>query len=147
MTNTQSFRYRTSRFERRFIQYRQNFGIMIIQRRFFSANFVMEVLTTEPYLSNPESNRLKFVCMFTELCLKSGCNSAGFGSLVPEKSDDHSLIIIHRKRTLNEFWRPEWKDDFLESDAAKSNLIYLTFRRLNTVEIYCHERQTLDLSA
>jgi hypothetical protein len=107
----------------------------------------MEVLRTEPYLSNPESNRSEFVGMFSELCLKSGWNLVGVGSLVPEKSHNYSLIIFHHKRTVNGFWLPEWKDTFFESDTVKSNLIDLVFRRLHTVEIYSHERQTPDLSA
>jgi hypothetical protein len=147
MTNTQSFSYRTSRFKRRFIQYRQNFGIKIIQRRSCSANFVMEVLTTESYLSNSESNCLESVGMFIKLCLKYGCNLVCVSSLVPEKSDDHFLIMLHHKRTLNGFWHPECKYNFLENDTVKSNLIYLAFRKIHTVEIYCHERQTLNLNA
>jgi hypothetical protein len=107
----------------------------------------MDVLTTEPCLSNLESNCSKFVGMFIKLCLKSGCNLVGVDSFVPEKSNDHFLIILYHKQILNEFEHPEWKDDFPESDTVKSNLIYLAFRRLHTVEIYCHERQTLDFSA
>jgi hypothetical protein len=68
-----------------------------------TANFVMEVLTTEPSLSNPESNRSEFVCLFIKLCRKSGCNLVGAGSPVPEKSDDHSLIILHDKLPLMDF--------------------------------------------
>jgi hypothetical protein len=105
------------------------------------------VLTIEPYLSNPESNNSKFVVMFTKFCLKYVWNLVGFDSFVLEKSDDHSLIMFHHKRTLNGFWRPGWKDNLLESDTVKPNLIYLTFRRLHTVVIYCHEGQTLYLSA
>jgi hypothetical protein len=63
----------------------------------------MEVCTTAPHLSNPESNSSDFIGSFTDLCLKSGGNFVSGYSLVPEKSDDHSLIILHDKRTLNEF--------------------------------------------
>jgi hypothetical protein len=72
----------------------------------------MEVLTTEPGLSNPESNCSKFGHMFTKMCLKSGWNLVGDDVLVPEKSNDHSLIMLHHKQTLNELERPEWKDNF-----------------------------------
>jgi hypothetical protein len=97
-------------------------------------------------LGNPESNRSKFVGMFIKLCLESGCNLVGVDSAVREKSNDHFLIILYHKQIFNEFSCPEWKK-FLESDTIKSNLIYLAFRRLHIVEIYCHERQTLYLSA
>jgi hypothetical protein len=36
---------------------------------------------------------------------------------------------------------------FSKSNTPKSNLIYRAFRKLDIVEIYCHERQTLHLSA
>jgi hypothetical protein len=143
MTNTQSFSYRTSLFEMRFIRYRQKFGIKIIQSRSSSANFVMEVLTTEPYLSNPESNYSKFVDMFIKLCLKSGCDLVGIDFFVLEKSDDHSLIILHHKWNLNGFWRPGWKDNFFRERHSQIQFDLLTFRRLCTVEIYYRERQTL----
>jgi hypothetical protein len=81
----------------------QNFCIEVIQRRFSSANFVMGILATEPYFSNPELNSSKFVSMFAKLCLKSGGNFVGANSIRPEKSNDHSLIILHHERTLNEF--------------------------------------------
>jgi hypothetical protein len=48
----------------------------------------------------------------------------GVDSPVPEKSNDYSLIILHHKKTIHEFSRREWKDNFLESDIIKSNLIY-----------------------
>jgi hypothetical protein len=85
--------------------------------------------------------------MLTKLCLKSGSNLVGVDSLVAEKSDDRSLVTLHHKRTVDGFWRPEWKDDFLESDGLTFHLIYLACQRLHTVEIYCRERQTPDLSA
>jgi hypothetical protein len=147
MINTQSFSYRKGRFERRCSQYRQNFGIKIIERRSSSANFVIEVLTTESDVSNPESNYSKFVAMFTKLCLKSGCNFVGVDSLFPDKSNNHSLIMFHDKQTLHGFLRPGWKDNFSESDTVKSNLIDLAFQKLRTVERYSRERQILDLSA
>jgi hypothetical protein len=147
MSNEQSLNYWTRWFKRIFVQYSQNFAIRCIQRRSSSANFVMEVLTTEIYLSNPESNCSKFVGIFTRPCLKYGWYLVGFDLFVPEKSHDHSLIIFHHKRTLNGFWHPGWKDHFLESDTVKSNLICLAFRKLHTVVIYCYEGQALHLSA
>jgi hypothetical protein len=74
--------------------------------------FVLEAFMTEPYLSNPESNCLVFVDMFTKLCLKSGCHLVGVDSAVPEKSNDHSLIILPRVQILHNFSRPEWKNSF-----------------------------------
>jgi hypothetical protein len=75
----------------------------IIERMPSSANFVTDVLTTESHLNNPESNSSKFVGMLSKLCLKSGGHFVGGDSLVREKSDDHSLIILHLKRTFNTF--------------------------------------------
>jgi hypothetical protein len=37
------------------------------------------------------------------VCLQSVCNVTSIGSLVPEEFDDHSLLILHPKRTFNEF--------------------------------------------
>jgi hypothetical protein len=74
-----------------------------MQRRSSRANFVMEILTAELYLSNPESNSSKFVGIFIRMFLKYGCNLARFDSFVPEKSDDHSLIMFDPKWTLNGF--------------------------------------------
>jgi hypothetical protein len=82
VTSMQSFSSWTSRFERRFIQYRPNFGIKIIERRSSTATFVMDISTRESYLSNPESNRSKFVDMFMKLCLKSGCDLVDVDSLM-----------------------------------------------------------------
>jgi hypothetical protein len=39
--------------------------------------------------------------MFTKMYLKSVCNVASIGSLVPEKFDHHSLIMVHPKSTFN----------------------------------------------
>jgi hypothetical protein len=41
--------------------------------------------------------------MLGKLCLQSGCSLAGIGSHIPEKFDGHSLVILHPKRTINEF--------------------------------------------
>jgi hypothetical protein len=77
--------------------------IKIIQRRSSGANFIMEVLTTEPYLYNPELNRSKFINMFTKQCLQSVCNVTSIGSLIQEKFDSHFLTILYPERTLNGF--------------------------------------------
>jgi hypothetical protein len=66
-----------------------------------SITFNMKVLTPESSLCNPELSRPKFINMFTKLCLKSVCNVESIGSLVPEKSDDHSLIMLYAERPLN----------------------------------------------
>jgi hypothetical protein len=50
--------------------------------------------------------------MFTKLGLKSGCNLVRVDSLVPEKSNDHPLIMLYNKQTLDEFSDPEWKNNF-----------------------------------
>jgi hypothetical protein len=39
--------------------------------------------------------------MFSKLGLQSGCNLARIGSIVPEKFDDRSLIMVDPKRTFN----------------------------------------------
>jgi hypothetical protein len=65
----------------------------IVQRRSFAANFILEVLATEPYLCNPELNRSKLINMLTKLCLQSVCNVASIGSLIEDKFDNHALII------------------------------------------------------
>jgi hypothetical protein len=53
--------------------------------------------------------------MFGKLFLQSGCNLAGIGSLVPEKFDDHSLVILYLKRTCNRFSGPDREDYFLQA--------------------------------
>jgi hypothetical protein len=54
-----------------------------------------------PYLYNPESDFSKLIEMFGKLFLESVCNLARIRSIVPEKFDDHCLIIFHPKRTVN----------------------------------------------
>jgi hypothetical protein len=76
------------------------------------------------------------------LCLQSGCNLAGIRSLVPGKFDDHSLIMVHLKRIFNGFSGPYREDHFLKSHTVKSDLIYLTFRRVHTLEICWLESRT-----
>jgi hypothetical protein len=63
----------------------------------------MQALTAAPYLCHPELDSSEFVDMFNKLDLQSDCNLAGIIALVPEKFDDHSLIILHPKRIVNEF--------------------------------------------
>jgi hypothetical protein len=55
-----------------------------------------------PYLCNPELDCLKLISMFSKLFLQSDCNLAGIDSLVPEKFDNHSLIIFDPKVTLTD---------------------------------------------
>jgi hypothetical protein len=81
----------------------QNFGIQIVQRRSSATNFIMQVLTAALYLCNPESYRSKLIGMFAELFLESSYNLANIGSLVPEKFDDDSLIILYPRRWINGF--------------------------------------------
>jgi hypothetical protein len=66
-------------------------------------NFVVQVLTAASYLCNPESDCSKLIGMFDKLCLYSVYNLASIRSLIPEKFDNHSLIILHQKRTVNGF--------------------------------------------
>jgi hypothetical protein len=78
---------------RRFVQYSQNFSIKTIQRMSSGVNFIMEVLTTEPYLCNPESNRSKCISMFIKLCLKSVCNFMCIDSLVPSFQRNRMITL------------------------------------------------------
>jgi hypothetical protein len=103
ISNKQSLRYWMNWFKRRFVQDSQKFAIKIIQRMSSAANFIMQVLTAAPYLSNSELDCSKLISMFSKLCLQFGFNLAGINSFVPEKFDDHSLIILHPKRTVNGF--------------------------------------------
>jgi hypothetical protein len=72
---------------------------------------------TAAYLCNPELDCLKLIIIFSKLCLQSGCNLADIGSLVLEKFDDHSLIMVHPKRTFNGFEDPDREDHFLRSHS------------------------------
>jgi hypothetical protein len=81
----------------------QNFGIKVIQRRSSTVNLIMEVLTTEGYLWNPELNSPKVIGIFTKPYLQSACKVVSIDSLVQEKCDDYSLIILHQKHTLDGF--------------------------------------------
>jgi hypothetical protein len=74
MSNKQSLSYRISWFKWRFVQYSQIFRVKTIKRRSSGANFIMQILTTEPYFCNPELNRSKLISMFTKLCLKFVCS-------------------------------------------------------------------------
>jgi hypothetical protein len=124
----------------RFIYYSRNFGIKIIQTRSSGANFIMVILTTELYLCNLESNRWKCISMFTNLCLKSVCSFVSIDSFVPEKSDDGPLITFHPKRTLNRFQSTKWEKNYAISRILETDLIYLAFRRVHTLEINFWER-------
>jgi hypothetical protein len=73
--------------------------------------------------------------MFTKLFLQFGCNLASIDSFAPEKFDDHSLIILNPKQTVNGLSGPDREDYFFKSHTVKSDLIYLTFRRVHTLEI------------
>jgi hypothetical protein len=84
--------------------------------------------------------------MFIKLCLKSVCNFVNADSLVPEKSDDHSLIILDLKRTLNERKSTKWENNYAASRILESDLIYLTFRTFHTLEINFRERRAPDFS-
>jgi hypothetical protein len=138
--NSQSLSYRMGWFKRRFVQNRHNFGIKMVQRNSSTANFVMQVLTAVPYLCNPELYRSKLIWMFIELCLQSGYNLASIGFLLLEKFHDDSLIIFHPRRWINDF--TTWKEDYFENPHSQINSIYLTFRRLRTLEICWPESQT-----
>jgi hypothetical protein len=85
----------------------------------------MEALTTEPYVSNPEANSSNFIGILIKLCLKYRSNFVGCDSFVPEKWDDHSLMIFHHTRTFHRSGHPGWKDRIFESDKIKSILLYL----------------------
>jgi hypothetical protein len=61
----------------------------------------MQILKAALYLCNPELDCSKLITIFNKLFLQSGCNLAGIDSLIPEIFDDHSLIIVHPKRTFN----------------------------------------------
>jgi hypothetical protein len=74
----------------------------------------MQVLTTAPSLWNPELDDPKLIGVSSKLCLQSGCNLVGIGSLFPEKFDDHSLIMVHPKRTFNGFSSRDREDHFLK---------------------------------
>jgi hypothetical protein len=67
-------------------------------------------------------------------------------SLVPEKFDDHSLIILHPKRTFNRFQSTKWGNNYAVSRILETSLIYLTFRRIRILEINFCERWAPDLS-
>jgi hypothetical protein len=102
----------------------------------------MQILTAAPYLCNPEVDRSKLTNMFSKMYLQSGCNLADIASLVPEKFDDYSLIMVYPKRIFNRFSAPDREDHLFKSDTVESNLIYSTFRRVQTVEICQSERRT-----
>jgi hypothetical protein len=111
------------------------------------ANFIMEVLTTEPSLCNPESHCSKCISIFTKLFLKPACNFVSIDSIVQEKSDDHSLIIFHLKRALGGLSDTKWENNYGINRILESNLIYLTFWKVYTLEIKLREMRTPELSA
>jgi hypothetical protein len=86
---------------------------------FSAANSIKQVLTVTSYLCNPEFDYLKLMNMFGKLCLQSGCNLAGIGSLVPKKVDDYSLVILHPKQTSNELSGPDREDHFVKSHTVE----------------------------
>jgi hypothetical protein len=75
----------------------------------------MQILTAAPYLYNPELDCSKLIIMFSKLCLQSDSNLMGIGSLIPEKFDDHFLIIFHPKRMVNGFSDPDQEGHFLKA--------------------------------
>jgi hypothetical protein len=81
----------------------------------------VQVLTITPLLCNPELDYSKLVSIFSKLSLQSGCNLPDIGFLIPEKVDDHSLIILDPKRTGHGFSDPDCEDHFVK--ATQSNLI------------------------
>jgi hypothetical protein len=95
----------------------------------------MQVLTAAPYLCNPELDCSKLISMFNKLYLQFSYNLAGISSLVPEKFDDHSLIIVNLKHTFNGLSSPDQEDHFLKSHTVESDLTYLAFRRVHTLDI------------
>jgi hypothetical protein len=93
--------YRSSVFERKFVQDNQNFRIMIIKRRFCSAIFITEVLTSATYLANTELNRSKCVSILSKLCRKLPSNVMSIDSLIMKKYNDDSLIMFYPERLVN----------------------------------------------
>jgi hypothetical protein len=57
-------------------------------------------------------------------------------SILIEKLDDHSLAMLHQKGTFNVFSPKKWQNDDALDRMLDTNLIYPTFRRLNSLKIY-----------
>jgi hypothetical protein len=141
VSNIQCISYRTSRFKRRFVRYSHNFDINVIERKSSGANFIMEVLMTEPYLCNPELNCSKCITMFSTLCLKSLSHVKTIDSFVPEKIDDLSLIMLHPIDTLRTFSSAKCDNNCAISRILKNAFTHYTVRRVHTLEITFREKQ------
>jgi hypothetical protein len=65
--------------------------------------------------------------MLNKLYVMSGGDFVSGDSLVREKSNDHSLIILHHKRIFHEFQGPEWKNNSpFESAPSMAERMRLT---------------------
>jgi hypothetical protein len=101
---------------------------------------------TEPDFCNLELNHSKFVGMFSKPCLQFVCIIKSIGSLVQEKFNDHSLIMLHPKCRVNGFYGIKWANNYGVNRRVKTDLIYSTVRRVHPLEISLCEMRTPELS-
>jgi hypothetical protein len=80
------------------------------------------------------------------VCLQFLCNVAGIGYFFQEKFDAHSLITVRLKRTLHEFESTKWENNDSVNGMLEIDLISLTFRRVQTLEISLPEMRTPEFS-
>jgi hypothetical protein len=144
-TGKKSLRYRPSRFETRLVSLRQNSRMKIIRKRSSHKTFIAKVLTTAPYLANPELPLSKCVNILSELCLKSLCKLVSIGLLITEKSNGHPLIILHYEHLVNAFKRTGWENKDGINRRVKIDSISLTFRGFDALMIISHEIRSFEL--
>jgi hypothetical protein len=107
----------------------------IIKRRPSHAIFIIAVLKTAMYFANPELDGSRCISASTKLCLKSLSNVVSIGSLIMEKSDDHSLIILHPERFVNVFRRTGWENNYGIDRSVENDSISLIFQRVHSLKI------------
>jgi hypothetical protein len=134
--------YRSSQFEKRFVQYRHNFRIKIIKKKSSYAIFIMKLLTIAMYLTNPELNYANCINILSKIYLKSLCNVVSIDSLIIEKSDDHSSIIFHPEYLVNIFEHTGWENNYGIDCTIEIDSINLTFQEIRSLKIISSETRS-----
>jgi hypothetical protein len=105
----------------------------------------MEFLTTAAYPANPALDRSKCISILCKQCLKSLCNAWSIGSLIVEKSDDHSLIILYLQYLIKVSECREWENNYGFDRRVEIDSISLTFQRIHSLKIISCETRSTEL--
>jgi hypothetical protein len=84
--------------------------------------------------------------MFIKPRLKYICSFVSIDSLVPEKSDDHSLVILRLKRSGHRLQNTKRENNYALSRTFEINLIHLAFPTFYALGPNFHETRATDLS-